>query len=47
MGNKEMEGPFPWDKVWPEITDLRVRAAFARVPRREFLEPSTAQVGRT
>lgn len=28
---------FPWAKDWPEITDERVRAAFARVPRTEFV----------
>ena len=31
---------FPWSRTWPEITDPRVRAAFARVPREEFVEES-------
>ena len=28
---------FPWAQEWPEITDERVRAAFAKVPRAEFV----------
>ncbi|MDQ3249060.1 MAG: protein-L-isoaspartate(D-aspartate) O-methyltransferase [Chloroflexota bacterium] len=28
---------FPWAQTWPEITDERVRAAFARVPRAQFV----------
>lgn len=28
---------FPWEDRWPEITDLRVRAAFAAVPRWRFV----------
>jgi len=28
---------FPWAQHWPEITDERVRAAFAAVPRAEFV----------
>ncbi len=31
---------FPWARDWPEITDPRVRAAFARVPREEFVDPA-------
>jgi hypothetical protein len=30
--------PFPWADQWPEIVDVRVRAAFAVVPRRAFLD---------
>jgi protein-L-isoaspartate(D-aspartate) O-methyltransferase len=29
---------FPWAEDWPEIHDERVRAAFARVPRGEFVD---------
>ena len=39
MGHNEMEPGFPWEKVWPEITDSRVRAAFAKVERGEFVDP--------
>jgi protein-L-isoaspartate(D-aspartate) O-methyltransferase len=28
---------FPWAEEWPEITDERVRLAFARVPREPFI----------
>ena len=31
--------PFPWADQWPEIIDPRVRAAFAVVSRRAFLDP--------
>jgi protein-L-isoaspartate(D-aspartate) O-methyltransferase len=31
---------FPWEDKWPDITDARVRAAFAQVPREHFVEPS-------
>jgi protein-L-isoaspartate(D-aspartate) O-methyltransferase len=36
-----MEEPpsFPWENVWPEITDAKVRAAFAAVDRAQFIEP--------
>lgn len=34
---------FPWAQMWPEITDSRVRAAFARVARTEFIEPALQQ----
>lgn len=30
--------PFPWADEWPEIHDVRVRAAFARVPRSAFVD---------
>lgn len=29
---------FPWEHSWPEITDARVREAFARVPRAAFVD---------
>jgi len=35
--------PFPWADGWPEISDNRVRAAFAAVPRRAFLDAHLAQ----
>jgi protein-L-isoaspartate(D-aspartate) O-methyltransferase len=39
--------PFPWADEWPEIRDHRVRAAFARVPREEFVdEPIRRWAGR-
>ncbi|HXF60125.1 MAG TPA: protein-L-isoaspartate(D-aspartate) O-methyltransferase [Caldilineaceae bacterium] len=39
--------PFPWANDWPEIYDERVRAAFARVPRAEFVdEPVRRWAGR-
>lgn len=28
---------FPWDAEWPEITDERVRQAFARIGREQFI----------
>jgi len=28
---------FPWENSWPEITDVRVRAAFAAVNRADFI----------
>ena len=34
----QTDKPFPWADQWPEIVDPRVRAAFARVPRRAFLD---------
>jgi protein-L-isoaspartate(D-aspartate) O-methyltransferase len=34
--------PFPWADTWPEIIDSRVRAAFAVVPRRAFLDAHLA-----
>ena len=33
----------PWAHTWPEITDSRVRAAFARVPRAEFIDSALRQ----
>ena len=35
--------PFPWAGAWPEIVDSRVRAAFAFVPRRAFLDAHLAR----
>lgn len=35
--------PFPWADGWPEINDGRVRAAFAAVPRRAFLDEHLAR----
>lgn len=34
---------FPWSDSWPEITDARVRAAFARVPRAQFVPEALRQ----
>lgn len=34
---------FPWADQWPEIVDPRVRAAFAVVPRRAFIEEHLAR----
>ncbi len=34
--------PFPWADEWPEINDTRVRAAFAAVPRRAFIDDHLA-----
>jgi protein-L-isoaspartate(D-aspartate) O-methyltransferase len=31
------EQDFPWSQTWPEITDARLRQAFARVPREHFV----------
>lgn len=35
----QIDKPFPWADQWPEIVDARVRAAFAVVSRRAFLDP--------
>jgi len=35
--------PFPWADQWPEIVDARVRAAFAVVARRAFLDDHLAR----
>jgi len=35
--------PFPWADQWPEIVDPRVRAAFAAVSRRAFIEEHLAR----
>lgn len=35
--NIALMSAFPWENDWPEITDMRVRAAFARVPRVAFM----------
>lgn len=40
---EQADKPFPWADQWPEIVDPRVRAAFAAVPRRAFLEPHLAR----
>lgn len=37
MGQEAATPDFPWANEWPEITDKRVRAAFARVPRSAFV----------
>jgi protein-L-isoaspartate(D-aspartate) O-methyltransferase len=34
---------FPWADQWPEIVDPRVRAAFAAVPRRAFIDEHLAR----
>jgi protein-L-isoaspartate(D-aspartate) O-methyltransferase len=34
----------PWLNAWPEITDPRIRAAFARVPRRAFISSDLQQM---
>jgi protein-L-isoaspartate(D-aspartate) O-methyltransferase len=34
---------FPWAHFWPEIRDVRLRAAFARVPRARFVPPLVRQ----
>lgn len=34
------ESSFPWAAQWPEIVDGRVRAAFARVDRQQFIPAS-------
>jgi len=40
MKNGEAAEPsFPWAHSWPEITDPRVRRAFARVQRTAFIAP--------
>lgn len=36
MSNRD-EDTFPWSGVWPEIRSPRVRAAFAQVPRDQFV----------
>ena len=37
MGQSAVTPEFPWAHDWPEITDRRVRAAFAHVPRSAFV----------
>jgi protein-L-isoaspartate(D-aspartate) O-methyltransferase len=42
MADGSQERPanaFPWADRWPEITDVRLRRAFARVPRSAFVPP--------
>lgn len=41
--NAHTDANFPWARMWPEITDERVRAAFARVPRAEFVDAALRQ----
>jgi protein-L-isoaspartate(D-aspartate) O-methyltransferase len=43
----EIEPDFPWAHSWPEITDARVRRAFARVHRAEFIDPALRQYAAT
>lgn len=43
MGEGQSSADFPWANDWPEITDPRVRAAFARVPRRAFVDAELVQ----
>jgi protein-L-isoaspartate(D-aspartate) O-methyltransferase len=38
MANKPEEPSFPWANTWPEITNHRVRDAFAKVSREEFVD---------
>lgn len=38
MDNTDSPPSPPWGQGWEEITDPKVRAAFASVPRQEFLE---------
>jgi len=38
MGAEKRKPPFPWADTWPEISDARVRAAFAKVPRDAFVD---------
>jgi protein-L-isoaspartate(D-aspartate) O-methyltransferase len=42
MDNKQGPADFPWANDWPEITDERVRTAFARTPRNAFVEAGLA-----
>jgi protein-L-isoaspartate(D-aspartate) O-methyltransferase len=39
MGSEPGEAGFPKHKAWPDVTDERVRAAFAAVPRAAFITP--------
>lgn len=43
MANERGQADFPWANDWPEITDRRVRAAFARIRREEFVDPELRQ----
>jgi len=43
MGQAAATPDFPWAHEWPEITDKRVRAAFARVPRAAFVPAQIRQ----
>lgn len=39
LARRREETTQPWLDGWPEIRDRRVREAFARVPRKEFVAP--------
>lgn len=43
MGQATSPPNFPWAEAWPEITDQRVRAAFARIPREAFVPAELRQ----
>ena len=44
MNNRaDTDSDFPWAHTWPEITDQRVRSAFAAVHRTEFIDPAQRQ----
>ena len=44
MNNRaDTDEDFPWAYTWPEITDPRVRSAFAAVHRTEFIDPALRQ----
>lgn len=43
MGPQATTPDFPWVHDWPEITDIRVRAAFARAPRSAFVPEQVRQ----
>ena len=43
MSDDTANKPFPWADQWPEITDERVRGAFARVERTGFIAPDLAR----
>ncbi len=38
MGAEKRKPLFPWADTWPEISDARVREAFAKVPRDAFVD---------
>ncbi len=43
MDQQSAKPDFPWAKGWPEITDGRVRLAFSRVPRGQFVPAQVQQ----
>ena len=43
MSDDTADKSFAWADQWPEISDERVRAAFARVPRACFIAPDLAR----